>query len=319
MKSAATRTPAERQALNEAARWHTRLHDEAATPEDQQAWQHWHSAHPSHQWAWQTVQAVSQRLARIPTPVAMQALAQPPMARRAALRGVALGLSGCAATWLAWQASPWQALGASYHTATGERQQLGLPDGSELALDTATAVDEHFDANDRRLSLHSGRIQISTRPDLHQRPFSVQTPQGSVLALGTQFTVQVLDAQHTRVAVQEKSVRVQPTHGEARLLVAGQQMDFSSTEALPPQPAHLAQASWRDGGLIALDMPLAELVQELARYRPGYLGCAPEVAHLQVSGAFTLDDTDRALAALAASFAVQVHYRTRYWVRVEAA
>ena len=234
MKSAATRTPAERQALNEAARWHTRLHDEAATPEDLQAWQQWHSAHPSHQWAWQTVQAVSQRLARIPTPVAMQALAQPPMARRAALRGVALGLGGCAATWLAWQASPWQALGASYHTATGERQQLGLPDGSELALDTATAVDEHFDANDRRLSLRSGRIQITTRPDLHQRPFSVQTPQGSVLALGTQFTVQVLDAQHTRVAVQEKSVRVQPTHGEARLLVAGQQMDFSSTEALPP-------------------------------------------------------------------------------------
>ena len=92
MKSAATRTPAERQALNEAARWHTRLHDEAATPEDLQAWQQWHSAHPSHQWAWQTVQAVSQRLARIPAPVAMQALAQPPMARRAALRGVALGL-----------------------------------------------------------------------------------------------------------------------------------------------------------------------------------------------------------------------------------
>jgi transmembrane sensor len=38
-----------------------------------------------------------------------------------------------------------------------------------------------------------------------------------------------------------------------------------------------------------------------------------------VSGAFTLDNTDRALAALTASFAVQVHYRTRYWVRVEAA
>ena len=29
--------------------------------------------------------------------------------------------------------------------------------------------------------------------------------------------------------------------------------------------------------------------------------------------------SDQALAALAASFAVQVHYRTRYWVRVEAA
>ena len=28
---------------------------------------------------------------------------------------------------------------------------------------------------------------------------------------------------------------------------------------------------------------------------------------------FTLDNTDRALAALAASFAVRVHYRTRYW------
>ena len=33
MKSTATRTPAERQALHEAARWHTRLHDETATPD----------------------------------------------------------------------------------------------------------------------------------------------------------------------------------------------------------------------------------------------------------------------------------------------
>lgn len=54
----------------------------------------------------------------------------------------------------------------------------------------------------------------------------------------------------------------------------------------------------------------------LGRYRPGLLGCDPSVAGLRLSGAYPLDDTDRALAAIARAVPVEVVSRTRYWVRL---
>jgi len=67
-----------------------------------------------------------------------------------------------------------------------------------------------------------------------------------------------------------------------------------------------------------VDIALGDLLAQLARYRRGHLECAPEVAQLKVSGAFPVDDTDRALAALVSRFPLQLRSRTRYWVRVEA-
>ena len=61
-------------------------------------------------------------------------------------------------------------------------------------------------------------------------------------------------------------------------------------------------------------MRLADFVQELSRYRPGWLRCDPAVADLRVSGVFQIDDTDRALAAVAHALPVRVERRTRYWV-----
>ena len=57
---------------------------------------------------------------------------------------------------------------------------------------------------------------------------------------------------------------------------------------------------------------------EIARYRPGIVRCAPEVANLEVSGVFSLEDTDRALLNLTLGLPVDLVYRTRYWVTVQA-
>jgi transmembrane sensor len=310
-------TDADRRALREAAAWHTRLRDHAVAPDDHGAWEAWHAADPAHQRAWHKVQAVGARMGRIPAPLAMQALAARPQ-RRAALRSIALGLGIGSTALLSWRMLPWAEWQATHHTATGERRELSLPDGSALSLDTATSVDVAFDADERLLKLVAGRIGVATQPDPQGRPFSVQTPQGRVLALGTRFTVQVSAGGGTRVAVQEKAVRVLPLHGEPRELNAGEQTTFSAQGAEAPEPAELSSVSWKDGGLIAIDMPLGRLIDELSRYRHGHLACAPDVAALRVSGAFPIDDTERALAALVTSFPVQVRYRTRFWVDVEA-
>lgn len=311
----------ERRALREAAAWHVRLRGPAAADAGaRQEWHSWHEADPTHQRAWQRVQSVNAQLARLPAPLARQALgtAQATAARRSVLRSLAVGLGAGATAWLGWQGLPWQQWQATHRTATGERRDLTLPDGSLLALDTATAVDVAFDARQRLLRLHGGRILVATRPDPEGRPFSVDTPQGQVLALGTRFTVELAADGRSHVQVQEKAVRLLPAAGAPQELHAGQQAFFSVDAAQPPMAADPFAASWRDGGLVAVDIALSELIAILARYRPGYLGCAPEVAQLRVSGAFPLDDTDRALAALVSRFPLRLLSHTRYWVRVQA-
>ncbi|MNN59560.1 fec operon regulator FecR [compost metagenome] len=65
-------------------------------------------------------------------------------------------------------------------------------------------------------------------------------------------------------------------------------------------------------------MPLGEFTAELARYRPGLLRCADEVANLKVSGTYQLADTEHILKLLARSLPVRIDYRTRYWVSIGA-
>jgi transmembrane sensor len=76
---------------------------------------------------------------------------------------------------------------------------------------------------------------------------------------------------------------------------------------------------WTDGVLSVQQMPLGEFAAELARYRPGLLRCADEVANLKVSGTYQLADTGQILQLLTRSLPVRVEYRTRYWVSIDAA
>ncbi|KAG1060900.1 hypothetical protein G6F40_018041 [Rhizopus arrhizus] len=70
------------------------------------------------------------------------------------------------------------------------------------------------------------------------------------------------------------------------------------------------------GVLYANQLRLDAFASELGRYRSGVLRCDPEIAHLRISGAFQLNDTDAVLAALPATLPVQVRYRTAYWVTI---
>lgn len=309
---------AERQALHEAVRWHVRLRDSAAADDARQDWERWHGADAAHQRAWQRVQAVHAQLAFLPPALASRTLGKRQhSSRRNVLRGLALGLGAGTTAWMASQGLPWQALPATYSTATGERRDITLPDGSLLALDTASGVDLEFNASERCVHLQRGRILVTTASDALGRPFSVQTPQGRVLALGTRFMVGLDGAGRSHVQVEEHAVRLLPSAGAPQQLVAGEQAWFSAHAAQAPAPADPFAASWHEGGLVAVDIALGDLVATLSRYRRGYLGCAPEVAQLKVSGAFPVDDTDRALAALVSRFALQLRSHTRYWVRIE--
>lgn len=309
----------ERRALREAVTWQVRLRDTAAADDARQGWSEWLAADPAHQRAWQRVQAVNAQFAKLPPELARQTLSQRTHApRRSVLRGLAVGLGAGTTAWMGWQGLPWQQWRATHRTATGERQHITLPDGSLLALDTASGVDVDFNERERLVHLRGGRVLIATAADALGRPFSVQTPHGRVLALGTRFMVHLDGAGRSHVQVEEHAVRLLPAAGAPQQLAAGERGWFDAARAQAPESADPFAASWQHGGLVAVDIALGDLLAQLARYRRGRLECAPEVAQLKVSGAFPVDDTDRALAALVSRFPLQLRSRTRYWVRVEA-
>lgn len=310
-------TAADATVLRAAAQWLVRLHSGQADARDHAACQDWRAADPAHERAWQRAERLSQKFGAIPRGLGAPVLArQASHNRRAAMRTLALLATTAPAAWLGWRHLPWQRWTADQQTVAGERRELTLPDGSRVLLDTASAIDLRFDGGARLLRLRGGAIAVITAPDPQTppRPFLVETPRGRLRALGTRFTVRQQQTD-VLVAVTEGAVEAS-LNGGTLVIPAGHQSLLTPQGPGPLQALAPASQDWVQGTLVADDMRLADLCAELARYRPGLLQCAPEVADLRVSGAFQLGDTDYVLAMLASTLPVQVVMRTRYWVRV---
>ncbi|WYX33500.1 FecR domain-containing protein [Achromobacter xylosoxidans] len=223
------------------------------------------------------------------------------------------------AGWLAYRDDTWRGWTAQYRTAVGARREVMLADHSRIVLNAATAMDVLFDARQRLIALHAGEILVETSPDPAPvaRPFIVRTREGSITALGTRFVVRRDDGVST-VQVLDGAVRVAPrgaTSDRARQVPAGMSLRFGNgiDEGLAPVAGD--PSAWQRGMLQVDGMPLRTFLAELQRYRSGWIDCAPEVAHLPISGAFPLEDTDRVLATVADTLPLRLRYRTRYWSR----
>lgn len=304
-------------ALEQAAQWYTCLNDEAATEADRQAWHTWLHAAPLHAWAWQQAERLQQRLQRMPGPLAERTLdlaqREHHASRRGVLKGLALVLGGSTLGWGGYrqlEQGPWL---ADYHSSVGQRLPLTLEDGSHLLLNSDSAVDILFDAKQRQVLLKQGEIMLGTATDPRQRPFSVHTRQGRILALGTRFSVREHEA-WTEVAVFEHQVQISTAHGQPQRLASGQRCRFDRHGVQAIDALDFADGAWSRGLLIANDQRLDAFVAELGRYRRGWLRCDPAVAALRISGTFDLNDSEQILRALSGALPIRVVQRTRYWV-----
>lgn len=318
----------------QAAEWLVRLQTEGSTPAHQAELMRWRSLDPRHEMAWQRAERVLGKLSASRAGVddgddnrlgALGAAALRESSRsqrRMATRLLAAAIVAGPVGYASWRLVPWNEWSADMRTATGERRELMLPDGSRIQLDTGSAVDMAFSSSERRLILRAGAVSIQTAADGAQRPFLVQTREGTARALGTRYTVR-MEPQFNRavpsslIAVQQGAVELSPAKGgRAVRLDAGSQTRMTAEHVNPPEPASLAADGWTRGVLYADKTPLGIFAAELSRYRPGILRCDPAIAALPVSGAFQLRNTDEALLALAASLPVRILQRTRYWVSI---
>jgi len=308
-------SPAELKAISIAAQWYARLQSGVATDSDRAAWNDWLIADPAHRQAWQRMAAVGEQMSSVPGALASPALRGAERSRRQVLRSVLVLASAGSLGWSGWRSETTQNLLADFRTAVGERREFRLADGSSLLLNTDTVVNLRFDTHQRVLELLRGEILVTTAVDPSQRPFKVVTRHGEVLALGTRFIVRS-QSEGGEVAVLEKAVEVTSGGGATVRLEAGQAIGFNATSLGTGRRNDASVGAWQRGSIIAIDRPLAELLADLSRYRTGVLRCDPRIANLRVSGAFPIDNTDLALAALESGFSLRVNRYSRYWVNV---
>ncbi|WP_027015621.1 FecR domain-containing protein [Comamonas composti] len=240
-------------------------------------------------------------------------------ARRRLLRG-ALALGGIttgAALLTAERHVPLTQLAADLRTPTGERRSFTLPDGSLLTLSARSAADIDFSASQRCIILRQGALIAEAAPaSEHQgRPFIVRTTHGQVRALGTRFVVSKNESS-SYVGMLEHRSEVTAANGERMRLDQDQAIRFGPRGMEADDARPLAASAWRRGLLQVNDRPLGEVVDALRAYRKGWIQISPRAAALRVYGSYSLDDTERALAALAETLPIEV--RSYGWlVRIE--
>lgn len=302
-----------------AAHWLTLMHSGEASAQDKIDCDHWRAADPEHERAWRRAETLQHQLGLLPTELGMAALNRRGEERRKVLKILSLLIAAPTAAYLLHSQPRWT---SDYHTATGERKQVTLADGTRLALNTDSLVDIRFSAEQRLIRLRQGEILVDsgTDPDYsarHHRPLRVITAQGHLEALGTRFSVKSLERDIiTHLSVFEGAVRITPANGDTLVVQGGQQARFSRAAISPLAIADERESSWTNGLLLADDMRFGDFIAELARYRNGVLRCDERAAELRINGAFRLDNTDAIIRALPATLPVEVSYLTRYWVSI---
>jgi transmembrane sensor len=180
-----------------------------------------------------------------------------------------------------------------YHTAIGERSAVTLQDGSNVVLNTNSAVEVDFASSERRVRLLRGQalFEVAKNP---ARAFVVLAGNRRITALGTSFDVRI-DQDDVRVVLVEGRVAV-----DALELEPGEQLVARTGAPAVVRAANVARlTSWKAGRLVFQDESLGDAVAEVNRYirKPLTLD-DPQIAALRISGVFRTAEVERFAASM---------------------
>lgn len=270
----------------------------------------WHAMRPAiGEWLRADPEAAARhrRLASRP-PAGSRAARGNGLAGRRAFLGV--GLSAAAVAGVAAVYPPlglWPSVGtwsADYRTATGEQRDIALASAAgrvDVMLNTQTSVRRHTrDGRTNGLDLLTGEVAVDLASA--REPFGVSAGVGRSVARAGRFEVRYLDGR-VCVSCLEGTVRVVHPAGERRLAAREQTVyrDDAIGGVTGVEPA--AVSAWRRGELVFRQTPLAKVIDEINRYRPGRVVLLAESRRGEpVSGRFSIAILNEALLQIKRSF-----------------
>lgn len=180
----------------------------------------------------------------------------------------------------------------TYSTDVGGRASLALSDGTQIVLNTDTAVRVRTSARERTVWLDRGEAFFQVTHDA-QRPFVVIAERRRVTDLGTEFLVR---SESNRFEVTLLQGRAQYSadaqKSQIAMLTPGDDVVATPTTTVFAKKSKqdiADEMSWRTGVLKFRHTPLAQAVSEYNRYyRTKLIIRDPVVARLPIGGDFQI-------------------------------
>jgi transmembrane sensor len=280
---------------------------------EEQSFQAWIAANPAHSEAYAQVEASWEASATAGSRIAAQEADELAVyldamdhgkdvrrkTRRLGAVAILLAALFAGSVWLL-HPNLFQNLTAQYASASGERRDITLTDGTRVLLDADSALDERFSAGERRVALLRGSAFFDVAHG-DQRPFVVNAANGEIHDIGTRFDVNLTSDDGAAVTLESGEALVNiDDMPEKVVLKPGNRLHFNKAGADPVETVDLQDAlAWRGGRFVFYRARLSDVVSEIARYRRGRIIIVGSSLGLQrVTGSFALADTDAALASL---------------------
>lgn len=204
-----------------------------------------------------------------------------------------------------WKTVSHQSEQVNYVTAVGERRTELMPDGTEIVLNTDSAIDVIYSKGGRSVNLKQGEAQFTVTHDV-ARPFVVAVGESSVKALGTKFQVR-RGLESTVVTLLEGSVEV-ARKNEKYVLRPNEQAVISNRVGVSIASISADSAkAWLDGWLNFRGVALAEVIAEANRYSVSKLRLGdPRLANVKLNGNFRTGDNNSIAEAASALLDVRL-------------
>ncbi|WP_297352517.1 FecR domain-containing protein [Paraburkholderia sp.] len=302
--------------------WLLLLRSGNATLEDAQAFRRWCAENPAHACAAKELRRVWNVASAAATVVAQQetALSRPwtgPAVRSPARRAFVGTAVAAGAAWLAFRPplQLWPALGeltADYRTGTGEQRQVMLADHVVIEMNTQTRFNlRPADTTRGGIELLAGEAEAaagmsSAGPLRSIDPFIVVAGNGRLQTSSARFNVRRTDDE---VCVTCITGSVAFEHPRQRLMLsASQELIYTDRDVSPVSNIDAAAVTaWRRGLLLFNDVPLAQVVDEINRYRPGKIILRnAQLGKSRVRARFSIRQLDDAIMLIHAEYGAHV-------------
>lgn len=297
--------------------WLLRIRSGKATSDDLDAFKRWCDERPEHAAearllgeTWSTLDTVMAEIG-MENAVAGRSPAPSESVSRFGRRAFVGFAVAAGASWLALRPplALWPAIGdlaADYRTGTGDQRRIALPEGVAVEMNTQTRINllpVQAGQTSHGIDLLAGEVEVvagapaPARTDAI-RPVVVVAGKGRLQAQIAQFNVRRTG---DTVCVTCVSGSIAFEHPQQRLtLLAAQQLVYDDRGVHPVTQVDPADTTaWRRGVLVFRGASLAQVVEEINRYRPGKLILRnTQLEGLQVQAQFSIVRLDEAIAMI---------------------